>query len=224
MSKPLISVIIPTYNQKKYILDAIHSILAQTIPALEIIVVDDGSVDNTHEVFNTCQTNILYYQQCHQGAGAARNTGVGLAQGEWIAFLDADDLWLPQKLKLQLAFAEAHHSNIIFSHIQQFISPELCRGTLANITLKNEIMPGYCASTLLIKKEIFSDIGYFDPTYTLGEFMAWYIRLQKSRLPFHLIDDVVVRRRIHQDNTSSKNKTMRHDYLRVFYEARNDPH
>ena len=222
MSNPFISVIIPTYNQGEYILEAVKSVLSQTPHLLEVIVIDDNSTDHTREALETLNaSNVQYYHQNHLGAGVARNTGVERAQGEWIAFLDADDLWLPQKITLQLACAEDNNSSIIFSHIKQFISPELCVGKLAEITIKNKVMPGYCASTLLIRKKIFNEIGWFNSVYRLGEFMAWYMRLQKSGIPYYLMDDILVLRRIHRNNTSSRNKMARHDYLRVVYEAHN---
>ncbi len=96
-----VSVVIPAYNAGKYIGRAIDSVLAQTRPADEIIVVDDGSTDNTAEVAHGYGDKVRFIRQENAGASVARNTGIEAATGEWIAFLDADDEWLPQKLKLQ---------------------------------------------------------------------------------------------------------------------------
>ena len=97
----MISVIIPAYNNGKFICRSIDSVLAQTCPADEIIIVDDGSTDNTAEVVQSYGSKVKFIQQDNAGASAARNTGIEAAQGEWIALLDADDEWLPDKLKIQ---------------------------------------------------------------------------------------------------------------------------
>lgn len=107
--KPLVSVVIPTYNRTQQTIAAIESVAAQTYPELEIIVVDDGSIDGSNEAIqqfinqrkNACH-QILYFSQPNQGASIARNAGIAKAQGEYIAFLDSDDLWLPEKLECQV--------------------------------------------------------------------------------------------------------------------------
>lgn len=104
----LVSVIIPTYNSAPYIVDAIGSVLAQTYQNLEIIVVDDGSNDNTREVLVRYRDKITCLYQENRGVSAARNRGMQHAQGEFIALLDADDIWLPTKLERQLRFMFEH--------------------------------------------------------------------------------------------------------------------
>jgi len=99
-----VSVIIPVFNGERFIGEAIQSVMDQTYPPLEIIVVDDGSSDKTADIvrYLSGARPILYRRQSNQGAAAARNAGVSLAQGEWIAFLDADDVWYPEKLAIQV--------------------------------------------------------------------------------------------------------------------------
>ncbi len=101
-----ISVVIPAYNAGRYIGRAIDSVLAQTRPAEEIIVVDDGSTDNTAEIAGAYGDRIRFIRQENAGASVARNTGIAAATGNWIAFLDADDEWLPEKLRLQTEHLE----------------------------------------------------------------------------------------------------------------------
>lgn len=103
-----VSVIIPTYNRAEYVTQAIDSVLAQTYPDYEIIVVDDGSTDNTKEVLLPYMDRIRYIYQENGGIGAARNTGIKMAKGNWIAFLDSDDEWLPGKLAAQIRAVERH--------------------------------------------------------------------------------------------------------------------
>jgi glycosyltransferase involved in cell wall biosynthesis len=108
VSRPLISIIIPTYNAEPYIGETLDSVLSQTYPRREIIVVDDGSTDRTPQCLEAYSSTIRYLRQENAGAGAARNAGLKAASGDYIAFLDADDLWLPEKLEVQLEVAKKH--------------------------------------------------------------------------------------------------------------------
>ena len=101
-----ISVVIPAFNVGKFIARTLDSVLAQTRAADEIIVVDDGSTDNTAEVVRSYGTKVNFIQQDNAGASTARNTGIKAAQSEWVAFLDGDDEWLPEKLEVQLSLPE----------------------------------------------------------------------------------------------------------------------
>jgi len=108
-----VSVIIPSYNRAVYLERALHSVLGQTCPADEIIVVDDGSTDNTRKIITGLCQSIQYCYQDNKGVSAARNKGIQQANGQWLAFLDSDDEWLPAKLEKQLAVARQHPSNHI---------------------------------------------------------------------------------------------------------------
>lgn len=108
--KPHISVVIPTYNRAGFVAGALESVLAQTEDDYEVIVVDDGSTDNTQDVLKPYMDKIRYVRQNNAGVSSARNTGIQEAKGQWIAFLDSDDLWLPAKLNVHSAFIAAHPS------------------------------------------------------------------------------------------------------------------
>ncbi|MBD3243330.1 MAG: glycosyltransferase [Chitinivibrionales bacterium] len=128
-SQPLISVVIPTYNRRSYITEAIDSVLAQTYDDYEVVVVDDGSTDGTREALEQYAHAIRYVYQENAGCAAARNTGLEHARGRWIAFLDSDDVWLPDKLATQAAdlqhfpAANAHalNAHIYRDHIGQTV-------------------------------------------------------------------------------------------------------
>lgn len=109
-TNPLISVIVPTYNASQYIVQAVESVLYQTYPNYEIIVVDDGSTDNTHQHLQPYISDIRYIYQPNQGVSVARNRGIDLAKGDLIAFLDADDYFLPDKLAAQVALFSSQSS------------------------------------------------------------------------------------------------------------------
>ena len=101
---PLVSVILPTYNRKWILKEAIDSVLAQDYEDFELIVVDDGSTDNTCEILDTYGQDIIVLRQANKGVSAARNRGIAEAGGQLVAFLDSDDLWLPRKLSRQVDF------------------------------------------------------------------------------------------------------------------------
>ena len=106
---PRVSVIIPTYNREKYIAETINSVLDQTFSDYEIIVVDDGSADNTERLIREqFADEVIYLSKPNGGPASARNMGMRVAKGEYIAFLDSDDLWLPEKLAIQTRFMDAH--------------------------------------------------------------------------------------------------------------------
>ncbi len=112
-SKPLVSVIIPTYNRGWCLSEAIDSVLAQDFQDYELIVVDDGSTDNTREILNGYEHEIIVLQQANKGVSAARNRGIAEAGGQLIAFLDSDDVWLPRKLSRQVDFFKLNPEAVI---------------------------------------------------------------------------------------------------------------
>ena len=114
---PKISVVIPVYNGALFIQGALQSVLNHTAPPIEIIVVDDGSTDGTTDVVRLVNSAvpIRYHRQDNQGPSVARNLGVSLASGDWIAFLDADDIWHPEKLAIQADLIQAHPDVALFS-------------------------------------------------------------------------------------------------------------
>ncbi|MEC4982480.1 MAG: glycosyltransferase family A protein [Oscillatoria sp. PMC 1068.18] len=209
---PLISVIIPVYNGDRYLAAAIESILQQTYSPREIIIIDDGSTDKTAEVAQTFP--VQYHRQDNAGSSAARNHGIAVASGEFIAFLDADDLWLPEKLKLQVqAFQNCPNLDLVFGHIQQFISPDLTN--LPNkIHCPSEPQPGYSPCTVLIKATAFEQVGLFDESLQKAEFIDWYTRAQDCGLTTLMLQNILAMRRIHTANKSVQNRDMS-DFLRV---------
>ena len=116
---PVVSCIVPVYNGSRFIADALRSIRAQSHPRLEIIVIDDGSTDGTHEIVKTVDSSIRCIRQANQGPAVARNAGVTLGTGSYIAFLDADDVWAPNKLERQLdRFGERSDLEVSFTRMR----------------------------------------------------------------------------------------------------------
>jgi glycosyltransferase involved in cell wall biosynthesis len=196
-----VSVIIPVYNGERYLAAAIESVLAQTHPPFEVIVIDDGSGDGGGEVARGFGPSVRCHRQSHRGAAAARNQGVRLATGDFLAFLDADDLWLPDKLTRQTALLTADASlEAVFGHVRQFFSPDISAATRQSVRFIQEVMPGYVAETLLIRRESFLRVGDFDIRRSAGEFVDWFARAQEKGLSARMLEEVLALRRIHDAN------------------------
>jgi glycosyltransferase involved in cell wall biosynthesis len=213
---PLVSVIIPAYNCERYLAEAISSVLAQTYRPIEILVVDDGSTDGTADVAHRFENTVEYHRQPHRGPGAARNAGIDLSQGDYIAFLDADDLWEEDKLTLQMAsFDESPALDVVFGHVEHFYSPELEADAALQMHSPSDPLPGYYASAMLVKRDVFQRVGPFDENLRVGEFVDWYSRAMDADLVSLMLQDILVRRRIHGGNLTIRERGSHTDYLRV---------
>lgn len=180
---PRVSVVIPTYNRVKWISKAIDSALAQTYTDLEIIVVDDGSTDQTRQLIGNYGDGVRYIYQTNAGVSAARNRGIREARGEWIAFLDSDDEWLPEKLQSQLDLADRYPQIVMvasnvhiddgtnklsFLDIREQIFKDETERVIYN-PLLSVCKLAFFPSSLLIKKSALSRAGMFDENLTLYE-------------------------------------------------------
>ena len=211
----MISVVIPAYNAERYLGEAIDSVLAQTLHVDEILVVDDGSTDGTRAVAER-RPNVRLLQQDHQGAGSARNLGAMRASGEFLAFLDADDLWLPWKIEHQLAvFASERAPDIVFGQIQQFLSPDVEEMLRGRIQCPEKPMPGYHVGSMLIHRSSFFTVGPFSTEWRVGEFLDWYLHAVDAGLQSVMLPEVVTKRRVHGENTMIRERDAQADYLRI---------
>lgn len=211
----MISVIIPVYNGERYLRAALESVLGQTWQPLEVIVVDDGSTDQSAQVAKRFMPFVQYVQQANAGPGAARNLGVSMAQGAFFAFLDADDLWLPNKLERQAAYLQNHLSaDMVFGQVEQFISPELAFEQQPALPLQ-PIMTGMHVGAMLIRRQSFIRVGEFATTWAIGEFIDWYGRAQRLGLQSAILPELVMRRRLHATNLTRRTQDQRGDYLKI---------
>lgn len=215
-SNQLVSVIIPVYNCKKYLAGAIESALAQTYRPIDVIVADDGSTDGSAEVARRFGQLIRYDFGLHQGLGATRNRGVNLAQGSFLAFLDADDLWVEDKLERQMAILKNDPElDMVFGYVKQFYSPELDEIMKPKINQTEEIMKGFHAGCLVIKRESFLLAGPFNVNWRVGEFIDWYLKATEAGLRSFTLPEVVMKRRIHTDNMVIRERKSQTDYVRI---------
>jgi glycosyltransferase involved in cell wall biosynthesis len=215
-----VSVIIPVYNCQAYLAEAIDSVLSQTCPPGEIIVVDDGSSDDSRDVAMRYSGQVRYVHQENQGIGAARNRGVDLAAGDLLAFLDADDVWLPNKLAIQMAAFESKPDlDMVLGQVEQFVTPELSADARATIGDGEQVMPGYVAGTVLVKRDSFLRVGPFSTDWRVGEFMDWYAKAREAGLRDVMLPDIVTRRRIHTSNVGIRERKSQGDYVRILKAA-----
>lgn len=204
MSAPLISCIVPTYNGERYLSEALDSVLAQTHRPLELIVADDGSTDGTARVAKSYGERVRFVSQANAGPAAARNLGVRSAEGEFVAFLDQDDLWRPEKLVRQLErFTARPELDISVTHVQRFWISEL--GDQAEQFRDHRLarpLPGYITGTLLARRALFDRVGLFDLGLRYGDAMEWFLRATECGAVSELLPDVLLLHRMHARNLS----------------------
>lgn len=199
---PRVSVLIPTHNYGRFLAQALESVFAQSYSDYEVIVVDDGSTDDTREVASKFpQVRYLYQEQT--GVATARNRLLEEAQGEFAAFLDADDLWLPDKLEKQVAYMEKHPDcGILFTAVQNISDRPHDVLTEREQQLMDAALP-YALPTACIRMELVRKLGGFSQKYTYGEDTEWLFRLRAAGVSLaHCLPQPLYLRRIHGENLS----------------------
>jgi glycosyltransferase involved in cell wall biosynthesis len=207
-SRPLISVILPVFNGVRYIGEALESVFSQEYQPLEVLVVDDGSTDGVAELLAAKFTAVRYHPQEHLGLPTARNTGLSLATGSLIGFLDADDLWAPKKLVNQVDFLMRETGvDAVFGYIRQFYSPEQQQEIRERYQIEQEILPGIHPDTMLAHAASMRRVGPFDPQVEMGEFLDWFARAQEAGFSYRMLPEVVAFRRIHSANMGIRRRS-----------------
>lgn len=217
-ARPRVSVIIPVYNAERYLAEAMDSVFAQDEESLEIIVIDDGSTDGSADVAKSYGSRVRYHWQPNRnlGVSAARNKALEFARGEYLSFLDADDIWVENKLALQFAaLDEDPDLDMVFGVVQQFYSPDLSEEQRGQVRYANEVIPGYIAGTMLISREAFDRVGPFATTFRVGEFIDWYAKAKDCGLKERMLPDILLRRRIHDNNMGIRDRDHQNHYLHV---------
>lgn len=209
-----ISVIIPTYNRANFVLEAVQSVLQQTVKPHEIIVVDDGSTDNTKHVLKPWIKNINYIHQNNKGVSAARNVGINTAKEEWLAFLDSDDLWKPKKIEKQvLAIQQNKQYQICYTNEEwrnngQWKNPKKIHQKYAG-WIYNKCLP-LCIispSSVLIHKDIFNKIGLFDEQLPACEDYDLWLRMS-LQYPVLFLDERLIIKQAGDWDQLSKNHSL----------------
>ena len=214
-NNPLVSVIIPVYNGERFLAAAIESVLSQSYCPLELIVIDDGSTDGSGVIAKSYQS-LRYVFQPNGGLCAALNRGLEAAQGSFFAFLDADDLWMENKLALQMSLFDKHPDvDIVFGHHQRFYNRDSGADQTRAAGAGTKILPAPFKGAMLIRRDSFFRVGLFDTTLRIGDFIDWYKRASEMKLRSFMPPDVVLKRRIHDDHLSNRDPHAAKDYVRI---------
>ncbi|MFC1791691.1 glycosyltransferase family 2 protein, partial [Gemmatimonadota bacterium] len=214
----LVSVVIPVFNGERYLAEAIESVIGQSYPSLEIIVVDDGSTDRTPEI-SAAFDQVRAFRQDHLGVAAARNLGITRAEGEFLSFLDADDLWEERKTALQMEALEADETLAgVICRFRNFfeagVTPPEGVDPSHFSSEKHGDMPSLCS--LLVRREAFLGVGLLDQQCRTGEDIDWFARARDQGVAFRRLPEVLVHRRLHDTNLSYRAPEDRGDLLRIF--------
>lgn len=219
MSSPLVSVIIPVYNAERYIEATIRSVFNQTMPDLEIIVLNDGSTDSSGEIIQRLQKEdkrIIYIPKANSGVSDTRNIGISKASGRWLAFLDADDLWKPANLEKKINAVQQSGRQWVFSNLEyidennNLLSQATGELTSANILNRlllwegGDIVPGPC-SNILVAKKMFDEGVKFDIHLSSPADRDICIQLAAKEEPFYL-NEKLWQYRLHTHSMTSTNK------------------
>jgi glycosyltransferase involved in cell wall biosynthesis len=235
---PKVSVIIPTYNREDFMAEAVQSVLDQTFQDFEIIVVDDGSTDNTKKLLEQIGDHrIIYVNQENRGSPAARNKGIIISKGGYIAFLDSDDIWLPENLEIKVKLLDERpdialvcsdldvfdneSGEIIGSYWHGYESYFDLDKALENPVqqiMSRGLFISQCAS--LVKRPVFNEVGYYDET--LLSFQDWdlFVRILK-RFPIHYLDIPLVQVRKHATNIQTDLEKLHHGEVLAISKAIN---
>jgi glycosyltransferase involved in cell wall biosynthesis len=196
----LVSVIVPAYNAAAYLAEAITSILAQRHRPLEVIVVDDGSTDDSPRIAEQFGPLVRCHRQANAGPSAARNSGLSIAQGDVIAFLDADDLYVPDKFAWQIARLDADAGVDVVIGRQQYFDLVGAAGEGATFQPLQEDRLALQLGCAMFRRQVFDRVGLFDESMQYCEDWDWFFRAREIGVGLRLHRDVVLHQRLHETN------------------------
>lgn len=204
LALPFVSVIIPAYNCERFIVEAVESVKRQNHRPLEIIIVDDGSTDGTSAHVKNLGEDIRYVHQSNRGPAAARNKGIDMANGEVIAFLDADDYWPEHKIEIQLARMDRDpRVEVVLGRIQ-------CSGTLTEADRKlrfegpDNTMININLGSGIFRKSVFDKVGAFDESLRHYEDHDWFLRAREKNVSMVILEDITLYYRRHENSMSRR--------------------
>lgn len=205
---PLFSVVLPVYNGQKFITEAIESVLNQNVKSMELIVVNDGSTDNTENVINNYKEEVTYLKQDNHGPSHARNRGVEAANGRYISFIDADDAWVPNCLTTHLEQFEEYKD----LDISLGLTCEMSFCTAQDVDLKlaeknSSMYLSLCATA--VNKTVFDKVGFFDEELILSQDIDWFFRARDNELNIAISRKLVSLYRRHSNNRTNDKKMSR---------------
>src|SRR2546426_10444106 len=227
-SKPLVSVVIPVYNGERYLADAIQSVREQTYQNFELIVVDDGSTDGSAEVVKRFGEAIRYVHQANGGVCKARNTGIAVARGAYLAFLDQDDLWLPEKLAVQVAYLDSHPEvGAVYSQCEVKGNGWLRTGLYYAEPVKDDLVgimrgPYLLMTSTMFRGEVLRKIGEFDEAFIGAGYEDGDLTIRVTEVaPIAYLSQVLAVYRVHPTNSMNNEWVLLHNhgiYLRKYWD------
>ena len=207
---PLVSIIIPVFNGERFLREAVESVLAQKYSPVEIIIVDDGSTDSTATLARSFPETVRYLHQTNHGPAAARNRGIEQAQGDLIAFADADDLWPSHKLELQLPYLIRDSKiDIVLGRIQQVLLSETQAKEIGDPAFSVNL------GSAVIRRSCFERVGLFDETMRYSEDVDWFMRAREGAAAIMTIDAVTLFYRQHEQNMTRGKSTSELNVLKA---------
>lgn len=198
---------IPVRDGEAYLAEAIESVLAQSRRCDQVVVVDNGSSDRSAEIARGFAPAVEVVQEPRPGIGTARNAALRAARGDFIAFLDADDLWEPEKTALQLAAFETEpRLQLVFGHVRQFVSPDLSEADAEALRPPAAPQPGLYISAMLARRTAIDAIGPWTEDVRVSDGLAFLLRAKELGLEQAMLSETVTRRRLHGANHSIHNR------------------
>jgi glycosyltransferase involved in cell wall biosynthesis len=211
---PRISVIVPAFNAEATLAETLASIRNQSYQPIEVIVVDDGSTDGTLKLTQSFSFVRVLTQQ-NAGVAKAFNAGVAESQGDYIAFLDADDLWTPECLALHVAaFVADRNALAAVGHFEEFVCPSLSPAEAARFKPRPQQL-GWLGGATMISQSAFREHGPFNTDLRLGVWIDWFGRARNNGLSVTTHEGLVLRRRLRPGTLSSNKDAMKQDLLRI---------
>jgi len=206
-----VSIIIPTYNRAEVLERALKSVLTQTYENHEVIVIDDGSTDNTESIISKYSSKIRYFSKLHAGVSAARNLGLEKSVGTWVCFLDSDDYWLPEKLKRQMTYISENPGMMVVQTDEKWIR----NGIFVNPMKKHQKHDGWIfkqclplcivsPSAVMVHQKVFNDVGVFDESFPVCEDYDLWLRISLKYPIGFIPEKLIVKTGGHTDQLSRK--------------------
>jgi glycosyltransferase involved in cell wall biosynthesis len=213
----LVSVIIPVYNGERYLAEAIDSAFAQEYRPLEIVVVDDGSTDGSADIARS-YADVRYIHRPNGGPAAARNTGISASAGEFIAFLDHDDIWVSNKLSIEVELLVTHSQlGCVMSRAQLFLDDLKEWPAWVTLGLEGAATHTHLQSALVVRRDVFNRIGLFDEKYRVAEDTEWLMRASDADIEITYMVPALLRRRVHSGNLSYRQDLARYFVVRAVH-------
>lgn len=230
---PLASIIIPAYNAKQYISETVQSVLNQTHTNWELIIIDDGSIDNTLEIieaFAKTDSRIKYLTKHNSGVSDTRNKGLSMAKGEFISFLDADDIWNKENLEEKIKFIKKNDIDVAYSNCEKIDSNSnslnnILTGTDSPLLSDILLLRGNyitAPSGIVLKKSVLDKIGGFDTNLSNNADQELWIRILSNNFKIKLIKNVLWKYRVHNNNMSSNIALLEKDSIYIFNKSKSN--